>query len=90
MYKIMITLFIANALTQHAFAEDSIERWKAMQDRMSYEDVLDRQREKAKYDQMELEGLRNSQNRIINPPTCTTAPVTTSGGMTFMQTICKP
>jgi hypothetical protein len=50
MYRFLITLFIANALTQHAFAEDSIERWKAMQDRMSYEDVLDRQREKAKYD----------------------------------------
>ncbi len=61
-----------------------------MQDRMAYEDRLDRQREKANYDQMELEGLRNSQNRIIKSSSCTTALVTTSGGMTYMQTICQP
>jgi hypothetical protein len=61
-----------------------------MQDRMAYEDMIERQREKAQYDQMEREGLRNTQNRIIQSPTCTTVPVTTSGGMTYMQTICKP
>jgi len=83
------TLLITNLVIQPVFAGDSIERWRDMQDRMSDEDMLDRQREKARYDQMEREGLRNHQNRIINPQTCTTMPVTTSGGMSYMQTICK-
>jgi hypothetical protein len=90
MYKLMMSLIMTNLLIQPVYAEDSIERWRAMQDRMAYEDRLDRQREKANYDQMELEGLRNNQNRIIKPSSCTTSPVTTSGGMTYMQTICQP
>lgn len=90
MHKLMMSLFMTSLLVQAVYAEDSIERWRAMQDRMAYEDQLDRQREKAKYDQMELEGLRNSQNRIIKPSSCSTSPVTTGAGMAYMQTICQP
>jgi hypothetical protein len=90
MYKPIISILVFCAMLQPALAEDSTERWETMQDRMAYEDMIERQREKAQYDQMEREGLRNTQNRIIQPPTCTTVPVTTSGGMIYMQTICKP
>lgn len=37
-----------------------------MQDRMAYEYRLDRRREKANYDQIELEGLRNNQKRAFS------------------------
>lgn len=90
MKLLIVTIALAISIFEGgAQAETGIERWERMQQQMAYEDMLDRQREKYKYDQLELEGIRNNQNRIIQPATCVSTPVTLPGGNTIIQTICK-